>query len=68
MPSKMLLRAKPLAMYNPLAETIVTCDASKIGIGGDYHSCKIMVNTKQFHFSLVQYKYLKKIVLLNWNY
>ena len=32
---KMLLRAKPLAMYNPLAETIVTCDASKIGIGDE---------------------------------
>ena len=22
-------------MYNPLAKTIVTCDASKIGIGGE---------------------------------
>ena len=32
---KMFLRAKSLAMLNLLAETVVTCDASKIGISGE---------------------------------
>ena len=32
---KNVVCAEPLAMYNPLAKTIVTCDASKIGISGE---------------------------------
>ena len=33
-PQKMIISAKHLTRYSPLAKTILTCDASKVGIGG----------------------------------
>ena len=65
----MLLRAKPLTMYNPLAETIVTCDASKIGIGGEFSQLQEIGEYKTVSFfsrSLQEFE--KNIVFLNWNY
>ena len=49
---KMLLRAKPSAMYNPLGETIVTCDASKTGSGGELSQLQDIGENKTVSFFL----------------
>ena len=63
---KMLLRAKPLSMYIPLAETIVTCDASKIEIGGELSKLQDNGEYKTVScFSRSKQKVEKNIVFLN---
>ena len=66
---KMFFRAKHLAMYNPLAETIVTCDASKIGIDGELSQMQDNGEYKTVSFfSRSIQEFEKNIVFLNWNY
>ena len=46
----MLIHAKALAMYIPLAKTFVTCDASKIGIRGEISQLQENTENKTVSF------------------